>query len=387
MSNSPRIVIVGAGLGGLTLARVLHVKGIPFTVYEGEASATARDQGGTLDMDQESGQAALHAAGLLDGFRQLSRPEGGELRMVDKHGTVHLHTPADERGDDRPEIDRGALKQLLLESLPEGTVQWGYKVSALHRSGSGRPTLTFASGEAVEAEVMVGADGAWSKVRPLLSDARPVYSGLSFMEAVLRDVDTRHPEVARLVGHGTMSALADEKGLIAQRNGGGRVRVYIAVKAPEDWVTTGVIGSRDNAAIVDHLLGLFSGWDERLLHLIRKSDEPLVPRPIYALPVGHGWKRVPGVTLLGDAAHLMSPFAGAGANLAMLDGARLAEALASHGELEAALSAYEADLFPRSEAAARESADNLIEFFQPGALRMLSEKFAQLIAAHAHSKT
>lgn len=174
-----------------------------------------------------------------------------------------------------------------------------------------------------------------------------------------------------------MFALADEKGLIAQRNGGGRIRVYIAVKVREDWTTSGVIGSGDSAAATKYLLDIFADWNDRLRALIAESDEPLIPRPIYALPTGRRWDHVPGITLLGDAAHLMSPFAGAGANLAMLDGAELARAIATHDNLETALIAYESDLFPRSQVAATESAENLVEFFQPDALQRVVKNFAQ----------
>ncbi|GAA2331564.1 FAD-dependent oxidoreductase [Streptomyces violaceusniger] len=392
-----RIAIVGAGPGGLTLARVLHVHGIPSTVYELDASATARDQGGTLDLDEESGQRALLHAGLLEEFRPLSRPEGGELRLLGKDAEVgfHISPPQDGDGNDRPEIDRRVLKELLLGSLPEGTVRWGQKVRAVALGAAGRPELTLADGTAVAADVVVGADGAWSRVRPLLSDADPVYTGVSFVDGLLNDVDTRHPAVAELVGRGSMFALADEKGLFAQRNGGGRIRVYTAVKAPEEWSRSGLVDPADPAdpggpadpadpaAIRKRLLDLFPDWDEGLRALIADSDGPLVPRPIHALPIGHRWNRVPGVTLLGDAAHLMSPFAGAGANLAMLDGAELALALAAHDDLETALNAYETALFPRAEEAARQSADHLVDFFQPDALRIMRDSFTALTAGGA----
>ncbi|GAA3357728.1 NAD(P)/FAD-dependent oxidoreductase [Streptomyces antimycoticus] len=315
MSGAPRIAIVGGGLGGLTLARVLHVHGIASTVYELDASATARDQGGSLDMDPASGQRALLHAGLLEEFRPLSRPEDGELRLLDKDAAVGFRIPAPEpaqgdEGEERPEIDRRALRDLLLGSLPEATVRWGHKVRAVALGTAGRPTLTLSDGRTVEADLLVGADGAWSRVRPLVSDADPVYSGISFVDCLLHDVDARHPAVAELVGRGTMFALADEKGLIAQRNGGDRVRVYAAVKAPEEWSRSGLIDPADPAAARKRLLDLFPDWDEGLRALIADSDGPLVPRPIHALPIGHRWERTPGVTLLGDAAHLMSPFAG-----------------------------------------------------------------------------
>ncbi|NUH41707.1 FAD-dependent monooxygenase [Streptomyces samsunensis] len=382
MSTAPRIAIAGAGLGGLTLARVLHVHGIASTVYELDASATARDQGGSLDMDPESGRQALLHAGLLEEFRPLSRPEDGELRLLGKDATVGFRIPAPEpgegdEGEERPEIDRRALRDLLLRSLPEGTVRWGHKIRSAS-PGPGRPALTLSDGRTVEADLLVGADGAWSRVRPLVSEADPVYSGLSYVDCLLRDVDTRHPAVAELVGRGTMFALADEKGLIAQRNGGDRVRVYAAVKAPEEWSRSGLIDPADPVAAKKRLLDLFPDWDEGLRALIAESDGPLVARPIHALPIDHRWDRMPGVTLLGDAAHLMSPFAGAGANLAMLDGAELGLALATHDDLETALNAYETPMFPRAEAAAAQSADNLTDFFHPDGLRIARETFIAL---------
>lgn len=179
-----------------------------------------------------------------------------------------------------------------------------------------------------------------------------------------------------------MFALDDEQGLIAQRTGGGRIRVYVALKTSEDWVVSDIIASGGDEA-GHYLLNLFSDWDDVLRTLIADSDDRLVPRPIYALPVGHRWDRVAGVTLLGDAAHLMSPFAGAGANLAMLDGAELARAIAEHDDLDVALTAYETALFTRSEAAAAESAENLIAFFQPNALQTMIERFAAMEAGTA----
>jgi len=376
--TAPRIAIIGAGLGGLTLARVLHTRGIPATVYDLDISPTARNQGGTLDLHEESGQAALADAGLSEEFRRLARPEGEEMKILDRTGAVLLHEAAEDAAGERPEVDRAALRDLLLDSLPDGTVRWDAKVAGVTPLAAGAGfALAFTDGDVLSADLLVGADGAWSKVRPLLSDATPVYAGLSFVEAHVPDVDRLHPAAAALVGRGSLFALAEGKGLIAQRNGDGRIRTYIALRVPQEWATGGEVDFDNPPAARATLAARFDGWDPSLLTLIADAEDTLVPRPIYALPVGHRWDRVPGVTLLGDAAHLMSPFAGEGANLAMLDGARLAVALAAHpGDTEAALAAYEALLFPRSAAAAAESAENLIAAFAPGAPRGMLDAMA-----------
>ncbi|ALO91523.1 Oxidoreductase [Streptomyces hygroscopicus subsp. limoneus] len=350
---TPDVTIIGAGLAGLTLARVLHVHGIPATVYEAEASPMARAQGGMLDIHDYNGQLALRAAGLTDEFRSLVLEGRQATRILDRDGTV-LFEEADDGTGGRPEVQRGELRRILLDSLPAGTVRWGRKVSGVRPVGGGRHEVAFADGTVVVTSLLVGADGAWSRVRPLLSDAVPEYTGRSFVETYLFDSDTRHPAASKAVGGGSLFALAPGKGIQAHRERGDTLHTYVALTEPRDWFAA--IDFTDAPAAAARISREFDGWAPELTALITDSDTPLVPRPLYALPIGHRWDRVPGVTLLGDAAHLAAPN-GEGANLAMYDGAELGRALAAHpGDTEAALAEYEQAMFPRGAEAAAEGA-------------------------------
>lgn len=364
MLEQQQITIIGGGLGGLTLASILHQHGVDVTVYELESSPTIRRQGSILDMHEKSGLLALRRAGLFEAFRARVIPGADVMLLLDKTGAVHWQNSSD---DTRPEIGRGVLRDLLLQSLPADSIHWNSKVSSIAKLEEGRYEVLLANGETFTTTLLIGADGAWSKVRPLLSEARPAYSGVSFIETHLFDVDTRHPEIAALVGRGSMSALSDEKGLTTQRDGEGHLTVYVALKTDEHWLATAGIDLGDTASVQRHLLDIFAGWNERLRALITEHDTEFLLRGLYALPIGHSWKRVPGVTLLGDAAHLMVP-SGEGANLAMLDGTELADALLSHPhDVEAALAAYEEALFPRSATEAADAAAMLANTYNNAA--------------------
>jgi len=347
------VTIIGAGLGGLVLARVLQVHGIEATVYEADSSPDARRQGGLLDIHPWNGQQALEAAGLTEGFRKLILVGRESYRVMDRAGTVLLDLP-DEGTGERPEVPRGELRQLLLDSLPCDTVRWGHKVTGVTALGDSCHEVSFANGTTAVANLLVGADGAWSRVRPLLSGATPAYVGVCSVETFLFDGDTRHPASAEAVGGGSLFALAPGRGLLAHREGGGTLHTYAQLKKPQGWLAD--LDTTDAATLAARVAGEFDGWAPELTALVTDSDTPPVLRPIFTLPAGHRWDRVPGVTLIGDAAHLRAPN-GEGANLAMLDGAELGHALAAHpADVEAALAQHERDMFAR--AAAVEAADD-----------------------------
>lgn len=337
-----RIAVVGAGPGGLTLARVLHRHGLSVTVLERDAGPDARPPGGSLDLHEGMGQRALEKAGLLAEFGALSRSEGQAMRILDPHGTVLRDWRP--RPDDRanPEIDRGHLRDLLLGPLD---VRWGSGVTGVTAEAGGGARVRLADGRQERYDLVVGADGAWSRVRPALSPATPQYTGVTAVETSLDEVDSRHPGLARLIGDGSFAVYGVRRSLVAQRGSGGHVKVYAQFRAPLD--RGAEPGPADAETVRARLLERYEGWAPPVLDLLRHGTA-FVHRPLYALPVDHAWPHVPGVTLIGDAAHLMPPL-GAGANLAMLEGAELGDALAAApAGLDEAVRAHEQRMWPRA---------------------------------------
>ena len=337
-----RISIIGAGPGGLTCARILQQHGLAVTVYDRDPSRDARNLGGTLDLHADDGQVALRQAGLLEEFFALARPEGQEMRALDITGRIRAHMVPEADDRFKPEIDRGQLRDLLLDSLHPGTVQWGRGLE----STDGR-VLRFSDGSTQESDLIIGADGASSRVRPALSAAVPEYVGVSFLEAWFDDVHRRHRDLSDLVGQGGANAGDGERGLFAQRNSGDHIRVYIIQKVPVDWIARAGLSIEDTDGLRAHLLQAFGAWSPLMRKLLSDNDGPYIDRPIFALPVPHTWDHHPSLTLLGDAAHVMPPL-GVGVNMAMLDASDLALALAGSATVEEAVRVYEGTMLPRS---------------------------------------
>ncbi|GJJ14385.1 hypothetical protein Clacol_008649 [Clathrus columnatus] len=362
---SLRIAIIGAGPGGATLARLLQFNGVPCTVFDLDNPAVTRSQGGSLDLHPESGQLALKEAGLFGEFKKYMRLEGSALRLVEPSGGILLDIKGEgPRAETRPEIDRRELREILLNSLKPGTLHWEKKLINVESKPNGKFNLHFADATVEEEyDLVIGADGAWSRVRKLLTDDKPFYSGIFCVETRIEDVNNLFPKTGEIIGPGGCFYIGEGKALMAQRNGDRSARIYAMLRVPEDWgVSSGINWSDHNTAVEALLAQQFNQWDENAKLWFRIGGE-MTLRPLYMLPVGFKWNTKPGVTLVGDAAHLMTPFAGVGVNVALTDALELSKTIISAARNEISLSTaieqYEIMMYERSAKSAQLTLDNL----------------------------
>ncbi|KAF1942957.1 FAD/NAD(P)-binding domain-containing protein [Clathrospora elynae] len=332
---APKIAIIGAGPGGCLLSCLLQTHNIPTTIFEAEASVNYRSQGGTLDLRTSTGLAAIKRAGLWDEFQKFARYDGEAFLLTDKNLTTWLRRGgrANAEGSkgsakigEAPEIDRAELRRLLMNGLPEGTVRWDYKLSRIEESPSGL-SLHFANGQILDGfDLVVGCDGAFSKTRTVLSSERPYYTGLGGWTMNIPSASSTAPDVYKLVNRGSVFVYSDFKTVCIQQLGDESLYVSYYGPNPEDYTKTcGFDAQNDIEAAKAVMLKELSGWHPGILAAIEKSTYGLVWRNLYQLPVGFTWPHRAGVTLLGDAAHVMTPFAGVGVNTACWDAMLLAD--------------------------------------------------------------
>lgn len=341
------VVILGGGPAGLAAARLLHQRGLSPRVLERDAGRHARPQGGSLDLAEQGGQLALREMGLGRKFEELARPLGQRLRLMDPDGTVRFDVD-ESAGEYRPEIDRVQLRGLLIDALPPETIIWGAEVSGVTPLEGGRHRVSVADGRRFDADLVIAADGIRSRARPLVTTEQPAYSGITFIHA-----DVRNPGldsfVVRHTGEGALHALGDDKAILAQRAADRSVRVYFAVRTAEDPARVQGEHFSDPAPVRERLLETFAGWSPDLLSVLDEIDDDFAYWPLYGMPVHQQWRQHSGITLLGDAAHVMPPFGGEGVNMALLDAVELVHALFSpeHATIDEAITVFERDVLER----------------------------------------
>lgn len=383
--DGKRIAITGAGPSGLMLAKLLQMRGADVSLFDIDSSPDSRNQGGSLDLHEDTGQLAMKKAGVLDRFLAVARVEGQATRVLDRRGRIYVDLRPEDESATRPEIDRGDLRAILVEALEPGTIRWGRRLTDVSRTADGELELRFADGLIEHADLVFGSDGAWSRVRPMVTDQKPSYAGITFVEGRISDVDRSHPAVAGLVGQGAAMATGDNRAILAQRNSDGHIRVYAAMREPEDWIERQGFNFGDPGSVRTKLLDHFAGWAPEILEMLRAADDQFVARPLYTVPARQTWTPQPDVTLTGDAAHVMPPFTGKGVNLALQDAMELADHLTSgrHADIAAALRAYEADMLARMEKEITLVMQDQDVFIAPDAPEGVIELFQQRLAAQA----
>lgn len=363
--QNKEIAIVGGGPGGLTLAKLLQQEKIKVKVYERDLNKNARVQGSPLDLHKESGLAAIIKANLLEEFKNNFLPKADRKKIMDENAEVffsdHEIKIEENFGNPhfRPEIDRGALRKILLESLQPETVVWNSHFIAMDKQGDGW-LLHFKNGNSTYADIVIAADGANSKIRPYLTDIEPFYSGITMLEGTIYDAQNTVPKIFALLNGGKIMAFGNKKDILMGQKGNGEIGFYASFKADKHWAVNSGLNFNAKAELLEWFKTTYAEWSTIWHELFENTVVPFVPRPIYCMPLNQTWDALPNLTMLGDAAHVMPPFAGEGVNMAMRDALELCECLTckQYSTLQEAISAYEISMRKRAANAAKESLDN-----------------------------
>ncbi|SMO36419.1 2-polyprenyl-6-methoxyphenol hydroxylase [Chryseobacterium rhizoplanae] len=357
------IAIVGGGPAGLTLARLLQLKGANVKVYERDFNKNARVQGSPLDMHEDSGLEAIRKAELLEEFKKTFRPGADRTLIMNEKAEIffndHELKPEEDFGDEhfRPEIDRGPLRNMLLESLHPETVVWDSHFLKMEPQNEGW-LLHFKNGTSEYADLVIAGDGANSKIRPYLTDIKPVYSGIIMLEGNVSKEAS--PQIDAMIKGGKIMAFGNTKNILMGQKGNGDLGFYASFKADENWPADSSLDFSDHAQMLKWFKTEYSEWSPIWNELFENTTTPFIPRLIYSMPADQNWEAQSNLTLIGDAAHVMPPFAGEGANMAMLDALELSEYLTNdtYSTLQEAISSYEQKMRERAAIATQESLEN-----------------------------
>lgn len=380
--QNKEIAIVGGGPGGLTLARLLQLKGANVRVYERDFSKEERVQGAIVDLHFESGLKVIEAAGLMDAFKANYMPGADKFRMVDQEGSIMMdeHNQNSEAGfgDEhfRPEIDRGALRNILIDALLPDTVVWNSQFVSMARVNN-IWELNFKNGKKATASIVIGAEGYRSKIRSYITDIEALYSGATIIQGEIDYPQTECPEIYALVDNANLIAMGIGKTIAMQPRGDGGLTFYASSLYPEGWIKNSGIDFNDREEVCAYLVQYYKEWNPIFFTLFKACNH-FVPRPLNYFPLDQDWETQSNLTIIGDAAHLMPP-SGEGVNTAMLDALDLSECLTG-GEfqnIQAAIIAYEKRMRARATILGQEALEGIKDFASPSdeSVKKLIEQF------------
>jgi 2-polyprenyl-6-methoxyphenol hydroxylase-like FAD-dependent oxidoreductase len=373
-----RICIVGGGPAGLLLAQLLQrannkvaapscaapddsgrrSRATEVVVFEADASPTARaDLGNDLDLQPDTGLLAIREAGLEASLKPHLRFGASVVCFSDSRGAVYYRAGGSTSRNPAPEVSRGALLSELRKGID--TIQWGSRVVGIRVEHGQQVVVRLSTGEdRGPFDLVIGADGARSSVRGAVTDAVPQYSGYTGFVGTIVDPDTRFPAISKAVGPGTHFVFRSGQKLTGHRSVDGNIAVAVVLRKPEGWASEVAARGAIGNAILSELdpaewSGPFLQWVDVASGWKIYPQQELAGRTV--------WPQKPGVTLLGDAAHLLTTFGGKGVNIALVDALELANSIeavldGSSGlqrpqflrRLNSAVRSYEESMFTRA---------------------------------------
>ncbi|KAG5653939.1 hypothetical protein H0H81_009296 [Sphagnurus paluster] len=394
------IAIIGGGPVGLTLARILLNAPSKFnvTIFERDESASSRNaKGGSLDLEATTGLAAIDATGLRAEFDRVARynPETSGMIYTNRQGKVVFEKPVNPNQlNKRPEIDRSDLRTLLLGGLPDGVIRWGARLTSVAPDG----TLCFADGDvdASHFDLVVGAEGSWSKVRAHIAPSAPgpTFAGVGSLEMSVSAEDAERVGIARAIRGGLYSSMGARQVLAGQLVTTGAYMLYamMPMRSAEDFKAIWDLCGDDQGRLRDYFKADYAakGWAPELLawfDVVQLGSMRAWPLYEFGFPNGHVWEHKKGWTLVGDAAHVMTPFAGEGVNAGMRDALELAKRLIALGDgdagaLDAAVKEYEEEMFARLRPIMAETLRNKASYFADGTPESIVSKLKIALAKY-----